>query len=67
MELYVYLPRYLFGHLFFLPQLVFAVGWSRQEINVLLQFLKKCFSLIEISANEKNINNVLRITCFGTI
>ena len=54
MELYVYLPSYLFGHLFFLPQLVLAVGWCRQEIYILLQLLKKCFGLIEISANEEN-------------
>ena len=67
MELYVYLPSYLFGHLLFLPQLVLAVGWCRQEIYILLQLLKKCFGLIEISANEENIINILRITCLGTI
>ena len=64
MELCVYLPCYLFGHLFFLPQLVFAVGWRRQEIYILLQLLEKCFGLIKISANEENIINRLRITCF---
>ena len=66
MDLCIYLPCYLFGHLFFLPQLVFAVGWCRQEINILLQLLKKCFGLIEISANEENVINRLHITWFRT-